>query len=59
MSDEASRSGKFEVVADADGTVESRTLFPPLVVKQQPRRFVSELVDSLQERRSEIPQRMG
>lgn len=54
MGDEASRSGKFEVVADADGTVESRTLYPPLVVKQQPRRSVAELVDYLEEHRAQI-----
>ena len=54
MKDELSRSGKFEVVADADGTVEARTLFPPLVVTQQPRRHVGTLVEYLQDHQSQI-----
>ncbi len=54
MGDEQSRSGKFEVVADAEGTVESRTLFPPLSIKQQPRKYVAQHVDYLQEHRAQI-----
>ncbi len=54
MKDETARSSKFEVAADAEGTVESRTLYPPLTVKAQPKRFLSELVDYLKTNRARV-----